>query len=413
MESITLKSIEINKNLIKYNFSTSEGNKKLFNRNFIFVEFDFDVTEIPESILVLPFLANMLPIAWISNSVLWVKEVDRTFYKSQFFIKKGFEEMYPQYRFGGTFVPAKLVDNSYKVRRESLVLFSGGVDANTTFIRTVDTNPMLLNIYGWFDESAEKNDVCDGDKRDINSFATNFCVDSTFVKSNFGTLVNNVIFNKRYKKALGKEFWGGFQHGIVFISIASVVAFYYGIKNIYIASSNTFGFNKPWGSDPRIDSSFEFATIGKVFHDGYELSRQDKIKVIVDYQRTKNEKFPIRVCSFNDKNCRECEKCFRTTVELIAEGVDLSDYDLNVDGDLLEHWKNVFKKTLYCFPVWFEDHYYWYETRKRMKENYDNITEKTFVDWFLNYDFYGEQKKALRKYYIKNFFSILKRKMGI
>lgn len=411
MESITLTNIEIKNNIAKYYFTTSEGNKALFKRNFLFVEFDFDISKIPESILVLPFLANMLPIAWITNSVLWVKEVDRTFYKSQFLIKRGFEEMYQHYNFGGSFVPAKLVDNIYSVENESLLLFSGGVDANTTFIRIFDTKPMLLNIYGWFDESSEKNNVCDHDRLDIESFAQRFNVRATFAKSNFGTLVDKDVFHKRYRKALGKEFWGGFQHGIAFISIASVVAYYYGIKNIYIASSNTFGFNKPWGSDPRIDSAFEFATVGRVFHDGYELSRQDKINVIVNFQKKLNEKYFIRVCSFNDKNCRRCEKCFRTTVELIAEGADLECYDLSTDGDLLEHWKKVFSETLYCFPVRFEDEYYWFETKEKMKENYDNIIHKDFVDWFLNYDFYEGHKKALLSYRTKNFFNIVKRRL--
>ena len=47
-----------------------------------------------------------------------------------------------------------------------------------------------------------------------------------------------------------------------------------------------------------------------------------------------------------------------------------------------------------------------------MQETYENIEDKEFVDWFLNYDFIGERKKALRKYYKNNFFKIIKRKIA-
>jgi hypothetical protein len=47
-----------------------------------------------------------------------------------------------------------------------------------------------------------------------------------------------------------------------------------------------------------------------------------------------------------------------------------------------------------------------------MKENYSLIENKEFVDWFLSLDFSKMKKKALKKYYLQNFFSIIKRKLG-
>ena len=47
----------------------------------------------------------------------------------------------------------------------------------------------------------------------------------------------------------------------------------------------------------------------------------------------------------------------------------------------------------------------------RMKENYENIKEKDFVDWFTTYDFNKAYKDGIRNYYRKNFWSILKRKL--
>ena len=61
----------------------------------------------------------------------------------------------------------------------------------------------------------------------------------------------------------------------------------------------------------------------------------------------------------------------------------------------------------------FEREIYWKDTMKRMKDNYENINEKEFVDWFMSFDFDKEQKRSRRNYYFHNFFAIIKRKLFI
>ena len=65
------------------------------------------------------------------------------------------------------------------------------------------------------------------------------------------------------------------------------------------------------------------------------------------------------------------------------------------------------------FNIRGESSLHWPAIKKRMKENYDNIADKEFVDWFMTYDFEAARKKALKNYYRKNFFKILKRKLGL
>ena len=132
---------------------------------------------------------------------------------------------------------------------------------------------------------------------------------------------------------------------------------------------------------------------------------------MVDYQKKSGKPYPVWVCSFIDKNCCECEKCFRTILEIVAEGGDIHNFGFEIESSLKEHWENVFERKLYGFGVEGEKKKHWPDSIKRMKENYAKIEEKEFVDWFLNYDFIGERKKALRKYYRDNFGSILKRKI--
>ena len=69
------------------------------------------------------------------------------------------------------------------------------------------------------------------------------------------------------------------------------------------------------------------------------------------------------------------------------------------------------KDRAHTFNIKGESALHWPAIRKRMTENYENIPDKEFVDWFLTYDFEAARKRALKNYYCHNFFKILKRKI--
>ena len=128
-----------------------------------------------------------------------------------------------------------------------------------------------------------------------------------------------------------------------------------------------------------------------------------------------NKPYPIRVCSFNDHNCCECEKCFRTILGIVAEGSEVKDFGFNLDGTLKNHWNEVIYRRGGLMGFKNERISHWPHIIKRMKANYDKMTQeqKEFVDWFLTFDFDKAQKKSRRQYYRQNFFSILKRKLHL
>ena len=53
----------------------------------------------------------------------------------------------------------------------------------------------------------------------------------------------------------------------------------------------------------------------------------------------------------------------------------------------------------------------WSKIIARMQENYDNVFDKDVADFLRDYDFAREKKHGLWRYYRRNFFSILKRKI--
>lgn len=412
MDDILLNSTDVIGKRVEFNFEVRGNLKKYFNTNKLYVEYDETIEKVPRSILNIIFVSSILPLMWLTDTTMWVDEIDRTFYDSLFRIKNAYQDLYLHYPLKGLFVAARPQLNSYEEKRESLLLFSGGIDAHVSYLRNKDKNPILCNIQGWYEDSDKsKLDAAIADYKDIYEFSKREGLDFKFVKSNFATVVNKNEFQKTIAKKLGDEWWHGFQHSMSFISIAMPLAYLYGVKNIYIASSFALGRPGKCASYATIDIEFKFATIGGCVHDAFEMSRQDKVHYLVNYQKKSGKPYPVRVCSFNDKNCCTCEKCFRTILEIIAENGDIHNFGFNIKGSLKDHWERVFANKLYGFGVEGEMKKHWPDSIKRMKENYDEIKDKEFVDWFLNYDFIGNRKKALRKYYRENFFGILKRKI--
>lgn len=410
MENIILKSIVVDKNSVEYNFSVSDAIAKYFTTNRLSIIYDCDISEVPLSILTIPFVANLIPMAWLTNATLWVEELDKTFYNSVKALKVAYQEMHYNFPFKGRLVSAKIIENKIEKTDSSLILFSGGVDAQTSFFRNKEKINSLCNIQGWYKDYNDINEAADIEQEFVKKFAKYNNIDSVLVKSNFATIINTVTFTE-FAKKLGEQWWFGFNHSMAFISISIVAAFIRKVSNIYIASSYTFGENIACASFATTDSEFNFAVNGNTIHDGFELTRQDKIKYIVEYQNRINLNIPLRVCSFNEDNCCKCEKCFRTISAIISEGGDISNFDFNIKGSIKEHFENVFKDRFALWGVKKEAHVYWNRTKEIMQQNFATIEDKEFAQWFIDFDFIAEKKKALRKYYINNFWSIVKRKI--
>lgn len=415
MENIILKDIQFDKNVVCYSFEVSAGLTKYFNSNTLWIEYDECMKDCPTSILTIPFVSIMLPMMWVTDSVLWVKELDYTFYHATFYLQQAYQNLYRGHKLQGRLVPAILKRNETNKSKDAFVLFSGGVDAHTTYIKNKDIISRLVNIQGFYHSCQEPNKVADADIKDISSFGKVEGIESSFIKSNFGVLINDNNF-KPFAKKIGDSLWHGFQHSMAFISFAIPLAYQYHCSKILIASSFTTGDSRVCASYPTTDNEFRFATNGYAVHDGFELSRQEKIKVITDHQKAIRRPYPIRVCSFNDHNCCECEKCFRTILGIIAEGADINDFGFDYEEETLtQHWINVLDRKAGLMGFHNEAISHWPHIIRRMKENYDHMTQeqKEFVDWFLSFDFKKAKRKGLLRYYRKNFFSILKRKLHI
>lgn len=379
----------------------------------MFIDYQEDVSDVPESILVIPFVSCIIPLMWTTNTVMWVEEIDQTFYDALWRLRDAYQRLYTDYPLLGNLMPARFVENKLDVKKEAMLLFSGGIDANVTYRRIQDKRPLLFNIQGWYAQRTDASRAADADIRDITTFAGQEGCDFTYAKSNFARLVNFDLFDRKIKPKLGDSWWHGLLHPMAFISIAIPLAYKRGIKNIYIANSFPMGVFELCASQTTTDSEFRFAEKGRCIHDGAELTRQDKVHVIVTYSQKSRKPYPLRVCSFNDINCCECDKCFRTVLELVAEAVDVKDYGFSHERPLKAHWEDAIYRRARFFALDYEEKIFWPDTKAKMKENYDKMTDeqREFVDWFLSFDFHKAKRDNIRRYYRQHFFHIYGHKL--
>ena len=411
MDGIILNSIVVKEKMVEYQFTSRGIISDYLTADTLFIKYDCDVSKVPKSILTIPFVSSLLPLMWLTDTVMWVEELDRTYYESVFRIQAAYQRIYGNYPLKGNLVPAKMPEYTMPKTGKSLLLFSGGIDANTTFVRIHEKKPLLVNIQGWYEKEDSENPCADADYRDIGRFAEMQGVQASFVRSNFAVLINTLAFNKTIKPKLGDSWWHGFQHSMAFIAISAPIAYEKGIDTIYIASSVPMGEYVKCASYVTTDGEFRFAGVGKCIHDGSELTRQDKVHLLVGFAEKTEAPYPIRVCSFNDKNCCSCDKCFRSILGIVAEGCDIRKYGFYIEGSLKDHFETLMKDRAQTFNIKGESALHWPAIRKRMTENYENIPDKEFVDWFLTYDFEAARKRALKNYYCHNFIKILKRKI--
>ena len=97
MDGVLLRSITVDKNHVEYRFEARGIIKDYFTTDTFFIDYDRDMTDVPKSVMTIPFVASIIPLMWLTNTVMWVEELDRTFYDAVFKIKEAYQRLYYNY----------------------------------------------------------------------------------------------------------------------------------------------------------------------------------------------------------------------------------------------------------------------------------------------------------------------------
>jgi hypothetical protein len=417
MNGIILDQIRAEKNVVRCRLKFQGEMAAFFNKDEFFIQYEDDIESVPQSILAIPFVSCIAGLTWIADSQLWLDEIDKTFYRAFARLKRAYQELHSDYGFGGELIPSVFKENSTPANERSILLFGGGTDCQASFIRNESNIDTVLNIFGWLGDIKDEDPVEKHDLQVTEDFCSAMGKTSAHIRSNIFSALNLKEIDRRFQKKMHAGYWYAFLHSMAFISMAIPLAWKKSLSQIIIASSFGKGVDKKThgycASLVTTDSEFSWAENGNTLHDGYELERQDKVRLIVDYQKKTGKQMFLQVCSFNDRNCCVCGKCFRTVIQIVAEGGDPRLFGFSIEGSLYDFYSSRALDIVHTWNYRKEQSRYWAPTVARMKENYEAILDKPFADWFMTFDFAKAEKQGLRKYYKKNFWKIIKRKLKI
>lgn len=411
MDYISILSPIIEENEIKVTFKCSSNLKQYFKSLHLDVQYDISIKDVPLSIVVIPLVCNLLPIVWLTDSILKVESLDKNFYDSIKEFKKGYANMYPQMNFKGKIEVNKIEDNQSCLTKEKVAaLFSGGVDAFATLIAHLKEKPIMLTVRG-ADIAQDDEEGWHNVTHHVEETSKELGCDFIYISSNFHTILNEYSLNQLIAKS-GENWWHGFQHGIGLLGLAAPIAYKQGLKTIYIASSYTQNDHVTCASHPDIDNHVRFCG-AHIVHDQYEYTRQDKLKHICQFLNESHKHITLRVCwiSRGGKNCCICEKCLRTIYGILAEGMDPKDLGF----PSLEYKKLKWilqKKTIFNFTTL----PFWLDIQKRFIENKAKLNYSPEINWIYTYDFRKGNETfwkqlILKKQAIKRILGKMKRKL--
>lgn len=334
METFRLTDIVLSENNTKilYQYEVSDKIKKYFNlNNKYYVKYDKDVSTTPKSIIVIPLLANIMPISWFVGFDVYVDEIDETFFESLQELKKQFSKFHPDKEIKGTLHVDKKIKNTFPENNSSL-LFSGGLDSFESLTRNLSKKPYLISIHG--------ADVAIDDIHRWNTFKEFNEKEAILDKSKLLYIESNLrdFYTYKIELLVDLSWWGTVQHGMALLGVIAPLSHKFSIKDINIASSATNEVSYSWGSTPNIDENMKWANT-KVTHDGYHLRRTDKIDNVVNFVKHSGTNINLRVCYSelrNGANCNKCHKCQRTMFGLILSGANPEEYGFETPDNLYD-----------------------------------------------------------------------------
>jgi len=367
-------------------FSFSKDLERFFRMTSFTIEYGESIADTSMEILSIPAVSSLINIAWVNDADLYVESLDETFYRSLEERKQLLKTWYPTNNFK-TEIRTKQVSREYRGEGFGL-LFSGGVDAHYSFLQNEDKKPELYMVIG-SEIPPDNRDYIENAKKVNKEFAEKRSLPIHFIESNVRDTWNETVLNATFGKNLsGYSFYEAFNLGLFLTGVCAPLA----IKRtnvLIISSSYTQDYHQKYGSDPNLDATIRWANLS-VVHDGYAVPRSEKIRAISKNIEQSNDPVILRVCNYaptftSKLNCSRCEKCSRTMIQLLLNGVDPNKCGFDYSPELLGHIKEKIEANEFFThedKIWF-----WQDIQQSIPENVTGSREFVeFIQWFKKVD---------------------------
>lgn len=338
MGKIKVEKIIIKDYSIEVKYSISKDLQYFFNldNNFKII-YSENISTVPENIAIIPFICNVLPIIWLSDSKLYIDIIDENFANILDDLRKSFNDINNTNVFKGKiYIKKKIKTPKYIDLNSNSCFFSGGVDSLQTlsYLLKQNIDPLLITVWGtdvWDYNEAGWHSL----ENTANLYGEFYGLKNLYIKSNFRKFINeSLLTDKLLIGKINDSWWHGIQHGIGLLGHIAPYAFIYDIKTHYIPGTLKQGDNYTCASRKETDEVLKISdTI--IIHEGSEYSRLEKVINIIDFFKKRKKYLPFRVCYMDKEsklNCCNCEKCFRTILELISINENPKKWGFNVNS---------------------------------------------------------------------------------
>ncbi len=371
-------------------FHLSQEFAKQYTRHCLTLTYpqDIDLQQLPPSIVDIPLITQVIPVIWLSGKAYEIEEMDEDLYYSLIKIKEFFKRFFYNTSWNGALKPQRLIKNSIPaIANTSAALWTGGVDSTATVLSHLDEHPTLISF----------NDP----HQHAVAFAHTYHLNISTIYMNHHDFLKLTKLDKATID-ISKWFWDTTM-GLAWIGAAAPFLYAKGIPILYIPSGFTWdSFIFPHGQTleqpacPLIDENVNPAGLC-VHHDGFTLTRTEKIKFISTFCAKKNITKPqLVVCNYHTvcdtsyTHCNRCFKCYITMLDILAIGQDIQEYGFTMDQEeFIAHFKKYLTK-LTMRPggtyVALRD------TQRYLQQHKEQLPEKyrSFYDWFLSVDLWAK-----------------------
>lgn len=341
MNSLKIKTIKTANNKLEIMFECKGSIKKFFKTNRFYVKYNnCNIENVPEQILTIPFLSAVCTTAWANNTEIQIDTIDETFLHSLEKVSTTLQKFYPKMTFVNIIDTRKIIKTETRnITSPAMMLFSGGIDSLTTFIRHKTETPIIVMIHG-SDIPADNFDSWKKRLEYVTKFAKENNLQLRTIQSNFNDIKDTLMFTS-YSKLIGGSWYEKVSHGLELLSLCAPLTYIDNIKKIYIASTHRVQEYIPHGSAPEIIKDVAWNNTNCI-NDGYELTRQQKIQNIANFIKQNSSNWPIFVCNSGmGYNCSSssCEKCSRTIIGLELAGINPNKHGFKTYPDMFQEIK--------------------------------------------------------------------------
>lgn len=323
----------------------------------LFVEVPGDIGDVPEEVLVIPFVGVMLTVSMLLDIGIEVSSLDRTFYDSISKLQAIYQSMYPK---AGLHLSVQVKSTRlchYQSNGKKALFFTGGVDATSALIELSGENVELLNIWGGdlrLTDSASHVEL----EHYLSSIQAVTGLEYHFIKTNAREMFEENALGDVCLKLLGRSknhgWWASIAHILSMTTTVAPWAYKHKIGQHYIGSSynpkETLTFdsnNKEFINSIRYSSAI-FSIVDE------QVGRNEKIGKIVQYKEKSEVPIQLKVCWQRQAgvNCSNCEKCYRTIMSIIANHGDPNVFGFKVDSLVIQKIKKFLSTNLVSTAFW-------------------------------------------------------------